>query len=188
MLNSHFYIFPHKLVLCTWDLSFRVAKSPFKNTLHWSITYVGICAHISGLNFCQNRRGKGDLGFSVKGMSCTLYKYLNLTVTVFSSLTRQIFSEKERFLSRSTMMPLINISDLEILLLRHPFMTQISVTIYDCACSVASVVTNSLYLWTVACQASLSMGFSRREYWSGLLCPPPGDLPDPGINPLFPAL
>ena len=37
-------------------------------------------------------------------------------------------------------------------------------------------------LWTVACQASLSMGFSRKEYLSGLLCPPPGDLPDPDIK------
>ena len=37
-------------------------------------------------------------------------------------------------------------------------------------------------LWTVACQAPLSMGFSRQEYWSGLLCPPPGDLPIPGIE------
>ena len=37
-------------------------------------------------------------------------------------------------------------------------------------------------LWTVAHQASLSMGFSRQEYWSGLPCPPPGDLPDPGIE------
>jgi len=36
--------------------------------------------------------------------------------------------------------------------------------------------------WTVACQAPLSMGFSRQEYWSGLPCPPPGDLPDPGIE------
>ena len=33
-------------------------------------------------------------------------------------------------------------------------------------------------LWTVAHQASLSMGFSRQEYWSGLPCPLPGDLPD----------
>ena len=37
-------------------------------------------------------------------------------------------------------------------------------------------------LWTVAHQALLSMGFSRQEYWSGLLCPPPGDLPHPGIE------
>ena len=36
--------------------------------------------------------------------------------------------------------------------------------------------------WTVARQAPLSMGFSRQEYWSGLPCSPPGDLPDPGIE------
>ena len=35
-------------------------------------------------------------------------------------------------------------------------------------------------VWTVTCQASLSMGFSRQEYWNGL---PPGDLPNPGIKP-----
>ena len=38
-------------------------------------------------------------------------------------------------------------------------------------------------LWTVARQAPLSMGSSRQEYWSGLPCPPPGDLPNPGIKP-----
>ena len=42
--------------------------------------------------------------------------------------------------------------------------------------------------WTVASQAPLSMGFSRQEYWSGLPCPPPGDLPDPGTEPRSPAL
>ena len=36
--------------------------------------------------------------------------------------------------------------------------------------------------WTVAWQAPLSMEFSRQEYWSGLLFPSPGDLPDPGIE------
>ena len=43
-------------------------------------------------------------------------------------------------------------------------------------------------LWTVARQAPLSMGFSRQEYWSGLPFPSPGDLPNPGIEPGFPAL
>ena len=43
-------------------------------------------------------------------------------------------------------------------------------------------------LWTVARQAPLSMGFSRQEYWSGLPYPPPGDLPNPGIEPESPAL
>ena len=37
--------------------------------------------------------------------------------------------------------------------------------------------------WPVAHPAPLSMGFSRQEHWSGLPCPPPGDLPDPGIEP-----
>ena len=37
--------------------------------------------------------------------------------------------------------------------------------------------------WTVALQAPLSMGFSRQEYWSGLPRPPPGDLPNPQIEP-----
>ena len=38
-------------------------------------------------------------------------------------------------------------------------------------------------LWTIAHQAPPSMGFSRQEYWSGLTCPPPGHLPDPGVKP-----
>ena len=42
--------------------------------------------------------------------------------------------------------------------------------------------------WTVVHQASLSMGFSRQEYWSRLPFPSPGDLPDPGIEPRSPAL
>ena len=40
-------------------------------------------------------------------------------------------------------------------------------------------------LWTVASQASLSMGFSRQEYWRGLPCPPPQDLPNSGLEPTY---
>ena len=40
--------------------------------------------------------------------------------------------------------------------------------------------------WTVAQQALLSMELSRQEHWSGLACPPPGDLPDPGVKPTSP--
>ena len=40
--------------------------------------------------------------------------------------------------------------------------------------------------WTVICQAPLSMGFSRQEYWSGLSFPPPRDLPSSGIKPTSP--
>ena len=42
--------------------------------------------------------------------------------------------------------------------------------------------------WTVACQAPLSMGFPRQDYWNGLPFPSPRDLPDPGIKPGSPAL
>ena len=42
--------------------------------------------------------------------------------------------------------------------------------------------------WTVARQAPLSMEFFRQEHWSGLPCPPRGDLPNSGVRPRFPAL
>ena len=48
-----------------------------------------------------------------------------------------------------------------------------------------SRVRHPATLWTVACQAPLSMGFSRQAYWSGLPGPPPGDSPTPGIDLVF---
>ena len=42
--------------------------------------------------------------------------------------------------------------------------------------------------WTIALQAPLFRGFPKQEYWSGLPFPPPGDLPDPGIQPRSPKL
>ena len=58
-----------------------------------------------------------------------------------------------------------------------------------CACELSCFSHVRLFatLWTVAHQAPLSMGFFRQEYWSGLPCPPPGDLPNPGIKPASPA-
>ena len=60
-----------------------------------------------------------------------------------------------------------------------------------CVCECVLVCTISCFghvwlfvtLWTVAYQVPLSMGFSRQEYWRGLLFPPPGDLPHLGIKP-----
>ena len=52
------------------------------------------------------------------------------------------------------------------------------------ACKVASVVSHTATLWTVAGQAPLSMGFSRQEFWSGLPCPPPGSWLNP--SSIFP--
>ena len=59
-----------------------------------------------------------------------------------------------------------------------------TVCIYVC---VLSCVWCFVTPWTVACQAPLSMEFSRQEYWSGLPSPTPGDLPDPGMEPESPA-
>ena len=53
--------------------------------------------------------------------------------------------------------------------------------------STCLVVSNSVTPRTVAHQAPLSMGFSRQESWSVLPCLPPGDLPDPGIEPWSPS-
>ena len=54
---------------------------------------------------------------------------------------------------------------------------------YVCACMLShSVMSDSVAPWTAACQDPLSMGFPRQEYWSGLPCPTPGGLADPGIN------
>ena len=54
----------------------------------------------------------------------------------------------------------------------------------DCACVLSHFSRSQLFatLWTITRQAPLSMGFFRQEYWSGLPCPPPGDLPNPGIE------
>ena len=49
-------------------------------------------------------------------------------------------------------------------------------------------MSKSVTPWTVAHQAPMSMGFSKQEYWSGLPFPPPGDLPDPGIEPVSPTM
>ena len=60
----------------------------------------------------------------------------------------------------------------------------VCVCVCVCVCMLSHLSCVQLFvtLWTVACQAPLSMGFSRQEHWSGLLCPPPGDLPNPGIK------
>ena len=50
-------------------------------------------------------------------------------------------------------------------------------------CQVASVVSDSVILWLVAHQASLSIRFSRQEYWSGLPCPLAAGLPNSGFEP-----
>ena len=59
----------------------------------------------------------------------------------------------------------------------------VRVCVSVCVCLIPSVMSDSETPWAVARLAPLSMGFSRREYCSGWPCPPPGDLPHPGIEP-----
>ena len=56
-----------------------------------------------------------------------------------------------------------------------------------CALCLVSPVQPFATLWIVAHQAPLTIGFSRQEYWSGLSCPPPADLPNPETEPRSPA-
>ena len=64
----------------------------------------------------------------------------------------------------------------------------LSLFIYMCVCAACLITHFScaqldVTPWTVVYQAPLSMGFSRQAYWRGLPCPPPGDFPDPWIEP-----
>ena len=61
------------------------------------------------------------------------------------------------------------------------------VCVYVCVREHAQLCLSAT-LWTIAHQAPLSLEFSRQEYWSGLPFPTSGDLPDPGIEPMSPAL
>ena len=64
-----------------------------------------------------------------------------------------------------------------------------TMAIVCCCCLVTEVIYDSFVIpWTVACQAPLSMEFSRQEYWGGLPFPSLRDLSDPGIKPTSPAL
>ena len=66
---------------------------------------------------------------------------------------------------------------------------KLSVCVCVCVCVSLSHVRLFVTPWTAVRQASLSMGVSRHEeYWSGLPFPPPGDLPDPGMEPRSPPM
>ena len=57
-----------------------------------------------------------------------------------------------------------------------------------CVCVLVAQLCLTATLWTVACHAPPSLGFSRQEYWSGLPLTTSGDLPSPGSKPMSPAL
>ena len=70
----------------------------------------------------------------------------------------------------------------------HSFLWLSNISVCVRVCSSLSSVWHFETPWTVASQDPLSMEFSRQECWSGLLFPPPEDLPDPGTEPRSPAL
>ena len=67
----------------------------------------------------------------------------------------------------------------------EPFLRVLCQISHSCLCVLSrfSCVRHFVTLWTIACQAPLSIGFSRQEYWSGLPLPSAEDLPDPEIKP-----
>ena len=67
-----------------------------------------------------------------------------------------------------------------------PLTAQPKQYLHVCMLSHFSCVSLFATLWTVACLTPLCLGFSRQGYWSGLPCLPPGDLPDPGTEPVSP--
>ena len=82
-----------------------------------------------------------------------------------------IISNKARRRGQRILVKLSNVSS-------HSTVATIYIHVLSCLSGVRLLATP----WTVVCQASQSMGFSRQEYWSGLPFPSPGDLPDPGIE------
>ena len=81
------------------------------------------------------------------------------------------------------------LQSMELQRVRHNWVTELNWTetwLYAvCVFKLLSCVWLFATPWTLACKAPLPMGFSRQEYWHGLPCSPPGDLPNPGIKPTF---
>ena len=88
--------------------------------------------------------------------------------------------------------PIICTSPFSLLVTTSLFSIFVSLFFFCYVCVLSHSVTQLFQLfanlWTIAHQVPLSMGFSRQEYWRGLPCPPPEDLPDLGIEPASPAL
>ena len=67
-------------------------------------------------------------------------------------------------------------------MLTASYLAKVSTAVVHMCILSHSVMSDSVTPWTAAHQASLSMGFSRQEYWNELPCPPPGDLSNPGVK------
>ena len=99
-------------------------------------------------------------------------------------------SKKQYIYITLNLPPISNLSafsDISVMLMGAQTHMHAWILLYTCDKSMLSCfscVHLFATLWTVTLRAPLSIGFSRQENWSGLLCPPPGDLPNPGIKPL----
>ena len=139
-----------------------------------------------------------DLGRLTQGQNNTLVGK-GLTKIPEVSPSPGLFPEPYLYLSRSTPYPSMDLQDQgrpsshtkhtnpnpdmkhsHFVLIAE---TNPTVAMQTCMLSRFSRVWPCANPWTVARQGPLSKGFSRQEYWSGLPCPPPGDLPYPGIEP-----
>ena len=107
------------------------------------------------------------------------YPTQNVNSAKLEKLCSRLTCSKVNFLVSSTFAYMISI------ILKCNFNSNIS---NSSSCSVTKSCQTLCNLWTIACQAPLSMGFSRQEYWSGLPFPPPGDLSHPEIEPVSPPL
>ena len=108
-------------------------------------------------------------------MDCTVHGVAKswTQLSDFHSLTHSLKSSQ-----------LFCVNLIRILIQRNKLQKPLNRTIV-CVLSCFSYVRLSTILWTIAYQAFLSRGLSRQEYWGGLPCLPPGDLPNPGIEPSF---
>ena len=127
---------------------------------------------------------------------CQHLSQLNLTYTLFSSRkgwSLNSLPSLNMVSVLSSALEILSSSDLPRLVVpekqnQDKAEANSSLFVHACMLSRFSCVGLLWPLWTVTHQAPLSMRFSRQEYWSGLPCPPPEDLPNPGIEPMPPAL
>ena len=105
------------------------------------------------------------------------------------SMKLSAFLKKSSFIAKSYYQSLQNINMLGKILMEYHNLPTLQTSfsslpfMYECAFLLSHVQLFAIP-WTIDHEATLSMGFSRQEYWSRLPFPPPGDLPNPGIEPL----
>ena len=122
---------------------------------------------LTGMDVCLDSAPAGSVFSSLTGETETCKPYLGHFCQVY--FCTRVNEKRKKYI------------------LCHPTAAYKCCTAYSsfaCMLSHFSHVRLFATLWTVARQASLSMGFSRQEYWSGLPYPPPGDLPNAGIEPV----